>query len=79
MLEMGFHVDVYLVTHYDMNPERLQLIRDSLPENVKLSYWDDATRELAANPRQTGFHCFMCASLIALTNLGHIPTKLLQS
>jgi hypothetical protein len=46
MLDMGYQVDVFIVAHYILRPERLKLIRESLPEIVKLNYWDDATREL---------------------------------
>ena len=42
MLESGFQVDVFLVTHYTLQPERLQLIREALPDGVGLKFWDDA-------------------------------------
>lgn len=43
MLAAGFDVDVFLVAHYTLQPDRLQLIRDGLPAGVgKLNYWDDA-------------------------------------
>lgn len=44
MLEPGlnFEVDVFLVTHYTLQPERRQLIRDALPEHVGLKFWEDA-------------------------------------
>jgi hypothetical protein len=43
MLSFGYHVDVYLVCHYEMKPERLALVRKALPESVTLRVWDDAT------------------------------------
>lgn len=43
MLEFGYHVDVFLICHWEVQPERLQLIRDALPSQVGLDYWDDAT------------------------------------
>ena len=43
MLSFGYHVDVYLITHSRMRPDRSKLIRDSLPpESVRLDEWDDA-------------------------------------
>ena len=42
MLALNFEVDVFLVTHYTLQPERKQLIRDALPEHVGLKFWDDA-------------------------------------
>lgn len=49
MLEFGYHVDVFIVSHYFMRPERLQLLRDSLPESVGLEYWDDAVSAVGAH------------------------------
>lgn len=49
MLEFGYQVDVFIVSHYFMRPERLQLIRDSLPEGVGLEYWDDAVSAAEAH------------------------------
>jgi hypothetical protein len=43
MLSFGYHVDVYLVCHYEMKPERLALVRNALPESVSLRVWDDAS------------------------------------
>ena len=43
MLSFGYHVDVYLVCHYEMKPERLALIRNALPESVSIRVWDDAS------------------------------------
>ena len=42
MLALGYHVDVYLVCHWTVLPERLKLIRDALPQSVGLQVWDDA-------------------------------------
>ena len=42
MLSFGHHVDVYLVCHWTVRPERLQLIRSQLPDSVGLEFWDDA-------------------------------------
>jgi hypothetical protein len=43
MISFGYHVDVYLVCHYQLKPERLALVRNALPESVHLRVWDDAT------------------------------------
>jgi hypothetical protein len=43
MVQAGYHVDVYIVCHYTMKPERLALIRQALPVQVGLQYWDNAT------------------------------------
>jgi hypothetical protein len=43
MLDFGYTVDVFLVCHWEVKPERLQLIRQALPPQVGLDYWDDAT------------------------------------
>jgi len=42
MLALSYHVDVYLVCHWTVLPERLKLIRDSLPTSVGLEIWDNA-------------------------------------
>ena len=42
MLDLNFEVDVFLVSHYTLQPERRQLIRDALPGNVGLKFWEDA-------------------------------------
>eukprot|EP00527_Entomoneis_sp_CCMP2396_P000431 CAMPEP_0198145156 /NCGR_PEP_ID=MMETSP1443-20131203/21382_1 /TAXON_ID=186043 /ORGANISM="Entomoneis sp., Strain CCMP2396" /LENGTH=590 /DNA_ID=CAMNT_0043808711 /DNA_START=237 /DNA_END=2009 /DNA_ORIENTATION=+ len=43
MLNAGYHVDVFLVCHYILRPERYQLVRDALPESVGLDFWNSAT------------------------------------
>lgn len=42
MLALGYHVDFYLISHYKVRPERLELIRKALDPSVGLQYWDDA-------------------------------------
>lgn len=37
-----YQVDVFLISAYEMKPERAQVIRDLLPSNVGLQIWDDA-------------------------------------
>eukprot|EP00547_Thalassionema_nitzschioides_P001205 CAMPEP_0194213304 /NCGR_PEP_ID=MMETSP0156-20130528/13757_1 /TAXON_ID=33649 /ORGANISM="Thalassionema nitzschioides, Strain L26-B" /LENGTH=542 /DNA_ID=CAMNT_0038941297 /DNA_START=82 /DNA_END=1706 /DNA_ORIENTATION=+ len=43
MREMDYHVDVFIISHWSMKSERLQLVRQALPDEVGLDYWDDAT------------------------------------
>jgi hypothetical protein len=43
MLSFGYHVDVHLVCHWTMLPNRLELIRQKLPPLVGLDVWDDAS------------------------------------
>ena len=43
MLEAGYEVDVFLVCHFVVRPERLALVRQALPDQVGLDYWDDST------------------------------------
>lgn len=43
MREMDYQVDVFLICHWSMKTERLQLVRRALPSEVGLDYWDDAT------------------------------------
>jgi len=43
MLALGYHVDVYLITHWKMRRHRWRLIRDALSSYVGLQVWDDAT------------------------------------
>lgn len=43
MLSFGYHVDVHLVCHWTMLPNRLELIRQKLPPVVGLDIWDDAS------------------------------------
>ena len=42
MVSFGYHVDVYVISHYKMRPERFRLIRNALPSSVGLQVWDDA-------------------------------------
>ena len=39
----GYHVDLYLICHYTLQPERLQLIQNALPDDVQVRVWNDAT------------------------------------
>jgi hypothetical protein len=41
--DFGYRVDVFLIAHWTVQPERLALIRQALPDSVGLEYWDDAT------------------------------------
>jgi hypothetical protein len=43
MVDAGIAVDFYLIAHYTVTPERLQLLRDVLPLGSGLEVWDDAT------------------------------------
>ena len=43
MLNAGYEVDVFLVCHFHMRPERLALVRQALPNHVGLDYWDNST------------------------------------
>ena len=43
MVEAGFDVDVFLVCHFQLQPERQQLVKAALPESVGLDVWNDAT------------------------------------
>jgi hypothetical protein len=43
MIAMGYHVDVYLITHWKMRRDRRRMIREALPNSVRLQVWDDAT------------------------------------
>jgi hypothetical protein len=42
MVQAGYHVDVYLVCHFVLQPERRKLIEKSLPKGVGLEVWNDA-------------------------------------
>mmetsp|Transcript_10751 Transcript_10751/g.15819 ORF Transcript_10751/g.15819 Transcript_10751/m.15819 type:complete len:498 (-) Transcript_10751:127-1620(-) len=42
MLSFGYRVDVVFIAGYNLLPQRKQLIRDSLPDQVKLEFWEDA-------------------------------------
>jgi hypothetical protein len=39
----NYQVDVYLVLHFKLLPERRKLIEDALPDGVGLQVWDEAT------------------------------------
>ena len=43
MLSFGYDVDVFLVCHYAMKPERLELVRQALPESVGIEVWNEST------------------------------------
>jgi hypothetical protein len=43
MVDAGLSVDVYLIAHYTVSPERKQQLRDALPVSSGLEVWDDAT------------------------------------
>lgn len=43
MIKAGYHVDVFLVCHFDLLPERAALIESKLPKGVTLFSWSDAT------------------------------------
>jgi hypothetical protein len=43
MLSFGYLVDVVLICGFTMQPERLELVRQGLPEGVGLQVWDDAS------------------------------------
>ena len=44
MIQAGFAVDVHLICHYDLRPERLELVRAALPPQVqRLDVWNRAT------------------------------------
>ena len=43
MLSFGYRVDVYLICHFTLKPERLDMFRQKLPPLAGLDVWDDAT------------------------------------
>jgi len=44
MLDKGYQVDVYLITHYTLTQHRRDQLRAALPSSTTpLEYWDDAT------------------------------------
>jgi hypothetical protein len=43
MVEDGFTVDLFMVCHFNLEPEREELVRKSLPPGVGLQVWNDAT------------------------------------
>jgi hypothetical protein len=49
MLSLGYHVDVFIVSHYVMT--RPELLRQALPAGVQVRYWDNAG-PLSYNPEQ---------------------------
>jgi hypothetical protein len=40
LMSKGYHVDVFIVSHYTMT--RPELLREALPSEVNVRYWDDA-------------------------------------
>lgn len=38
----NYNVDIFLICHYELKPEREQFVRDSLPNGVGFQVWDDA-------------------------------------
>lgn len=55
MLSLGYQVDVYLISHYEIYPERRALLRQNLPANVRLEVWDDATPFGYSLPSDTNY------------------------
>ena len=43
MVRDGYDVDVFLVAHFVLLPERAALIAEALPKNVGFDYWNEAT------------------------------------
>ena len=43
MLKEGYSVDVFLVCHFILQPERYELVRRALPSSVGLEFWNSAT------------------------------------
>ena len=43
MIQAGYTVDVFLVAHFILRPERVALITNALPKNVGFDYWNEAT------------------------------------
>lgn len=43
MLAAGYHVDLFLVCHFTLTPERRELVEAALPRSVGLQVWNDAT------------------------------------
>ena len=53
MLEQhNFEVDVYLIAHYTLPPERKALLQQALPDQVGLEIWDDATPLSYVRPKE---------------------------
>jgi len=43
MIDTGYDVDLFLVCHFTLKPERQALVQAALPEGVGLQVWNDAT------------------------------------
>jgi hypothetical protein len=43
MLQGGYQVDLYLITHYNMSTERRVQLSQAMPDGVGIQVWDDAT------------------------------------
>jgi hypothetical protein len=43
MLQGGYHVDLYFITHYSMSSERRVQLSKAMPDGVGIQVWDDAT------------------------------------
>jgi hypothetical protein len=43
MMAQGYHVDVFLVCHYTLTPDRQAMIQAVLPKKVRFDVWNDAT------------------------------------
>ncbi len=53
MVDAGYHVDLYLICHFTLLPEREALVRRALPDSVGLEVWNDAAPlayDTAQNP-----------------------------
>lgn len=42
MLSHGYEVDVVFIAGYELLSDRKQLVREALPEQVELEFWEDA-------------------------------------
>ena len=43
MISFGYDVDVFLVCHYSMKPDRLDMVRKALPNSVGLQVWNESS------------------------------------
>jgi len=43
MMESGYKVDVHLISHFLLRPERYDELRKALPSDIGLEVWDEAT------------------------------------
>jgi hypothetical protein len=43
MLQSGFHVDFYLISHFTISSKRRSQLHDAFPDEVGVQVWDDAT------------------------------------